>query len=449
MTKRTHYKRIMAMLIALIISVSAFAACGNIIEGTSSLDNSSTENMSSLDESSEASSEASSESSSEVESSVPEESDDTSVPNESQDESSMIEVSNPEFIDVTRIEFESTTIKVDLNTITPIVVNVYPEDATNGDYTLSSSDEAILKVMLTNVMGLTNGEVTLTATSASNPEVSATCRVVIGEGAEKPHTCSFNASKTVEATCTDKGYTTYKCSCGVTENRDYVAALGHNESAWKVEIEATTTTNGLKRKGCTRCGAILDEEIIPMVTNTEDPDAKYNVPATADNAKLVEERILYYLNLYRVQDGVQEATALLNGKTYKYAKMRAEQLVDNFAHDTQDIRSINNMLEFGEYHPEAPEYYYDWETDTLIETGNMTPAYYAGGCSEAICGPLVGYNWTVDHVAKVFAQNIYDSKAHWSYVGAETTKHITTGVCNPYGYTWYACFATSSSDEYD
>ena len=66
-----------------------------------------------------------------------------------------------------------------------------------------------------------------------------------------------------------------------------------------------------------------------MVPNTEDPEAKYNVPDTMDNVKLLEERTLYYLNQYRLQDGVQEATALLNGKTYKYAKMRAEQLADN------------------------------------------------------------------------------------------------------------------------
>ena len=46
--------------------------------------------------------------------------------------------------------------------------------------------------------------------------------------AEKaPHTCEFVAGETTAPTCTEAGYTTYTCTCGATEQRDTVAALGH------------------------------------------------------------------------------------------------------------------------------------------------------------------------------------------------------------------------------
>lgn len=438
------------------------------------------------------------------------------------------------FVHVESLSFVNKTVQVKVGTMMPLEVKVRPTNATNPSYTLRSTNEDVVKISLNNIIAVGVGKCKVIATYDLDDSVTASCEIIVkantdpshkctfiktevrdatcteqgysvytcfcgetenreyidslghiesewktineatvsSEGLkrksctrcgetlkeekipkiEETHTCSLKKSETVAATCTADGYSVYSCSCGKTEKRDPVSKLGHNESAWKVEIEATTTTNGLKRKSCTRCGVTLDEEIIPMVQNTEDPDAKYNVPATADNAKLVEERILYYLNQYRLQDGVQEATALLNGKTYKYAKMRAEQLVDNFAHDMDDIYEVATQLEFGHYVPPFPESYYDFEKDEVVYTGEMTEAYYSPGCSEAIAGPLTtAIGTSVNSVARRFAESIYESEAHWSYVGASTTKHITVGAHDVYGDggKWYVCIATSGSDEYD
>ena len=71
------------------------------------------------------------------------------------------------------------------------------------------------------------------------------------------HTHKFEAGKVVEATCTEKGYTEYKCACGETKKGDEVAALGHKEE--KIAGKAATCTEkGLTEgKKCSVCNTIL------------------------------------------------------------------------------------------------------------------------------------------------------------------------------------------------
>lgn len=109
---------------------------------------------------------------------------------------------------------------------------------------------------------------------------------------------------TKAATCTEKGEETSKCSrCDAAETRD-IKALGHSFGKWTVETEATCLTaglevrecirkdvreekvvpalghnavwktikpatgkeDGLKQKICKRCNAVLEEQVIPMLT---------------------------------------------------------------------------------------------------------------------------------------------------------------------------------------
>jgi len=60
--------------------------------------------------------------------------------------------------------------------------------------------------------------------------------------------------ETVEPTCTEAGYTVYGCSageCGTTENKDPVAALGHEE-VYDV-IAPTCVAGGITNVTCSRC----------------------------------------------------------------------------------------------------------------------------------------------------------------------------------------------------
>ena len=76
----------------------------------------------------------------------------------------------------------------------------------------------------------------------------------------KGHKHSWKKEKTVAPTCTEQGYTVYKCAynlfgvgCTATKKDDYVPALDHDMSDWIV-VEATCTTAGEKYKVCQRSG---------------------------------------------------------------------------------------------------------------------------------------------------------------------------------------------------
>ena len=99
------------------------------------------------------------------------------------------------------------------------------------------------------------------------PELSEDREVAEGDEAAadeaallKGHKHKWKKEKTVAPTCTEQGYTLYKCEynlfgigCTATKKDDYVPALDHNMSDWIV-VKATCTTAGEKYKACQRSG---------------------------------------------------------------------------------------------------------------------------------------------------------------------------------------------------
>lgn len=99
------------------------------------------------------------------------------------------------------------------------------------------------------------------------PELSEDREVAEGDEAAadeaallKGHKHKWKKEKTVAPTCTEQGYTLYKCAynlfgigCTATKKDDYVPALGHDMSDWIV-VEATCTTAGEKYQACKRSG---------------------------------------------------------------------------------------------------------------------------------------------------------------------------------------------------
>lgn len=99
------------------------------------------------------------------------------------------------------------------------------------------------------------------------PELSEDREVAEGDEAAadeaallKGHKHKWKKEKTVAPTCTEQGYTLYKCEynlfgigCTATKKDDYVSALGHDMSDWIV-VEATCTTAGEKYQVCQRSG---------------------------------------------------------------------------------------------------------------------------------------------------------------------------------------------------
>ena len=90
--------------------------------------------------------------------------------------------------------------------------------------------------------------------------------VVYAIGLSDPCEHIFDMGTVYGPTCTEDGYTLHTClNCGLQMKDTFLPALGHTLGEWTVAYPATTEVNGLKQRCCTLCGAVLAEEIIPML----------------------------------------------------------------------------------------------------------------------------------------------------------------------------------------
>ena len=85
----------------------------------------------------------------------------------------------PKTISVTSITLDKTRAEMTEGEILTLTADVAPEDATDKTLIWTSSDEAVATVKDGVVTAVKLGKTTITAASASNPSVSATCEVVV------------------------------------------------------------------------------------------------------------------------------------------------------------------------------------------------------------------------------------------------------------------------------
>lgn len=73
-----------------------------------------------------------------------------------------------------------------------------------------------------------------------------------------------------EPTCTENGYTTFTCSeCGHSYTAESTTATGrHTPGEWETAKEATCAEPGKKVRKCAVCGAIVEEDAIPVMDHT-------------------------------------------------------------------------------------------------------------------------------------------------------------------------------------
>lgn len=140
------------------------------------------------------------------------------------------------------------------------------------------------------------------------------------------HTHSYS-SKKMDATCTDEGYTLKTCGCGHIEKTDKVSALGHSFGSWITVKTATSSTTGLQRRECSRCGKTEDKvlEKLPQTAST----------LQAEILRLVnEERAKAGLNALQYYYGGQAA-----------ADVRAKEIDTAFSHTRPNGTSCFTALD--------------------------------------------------------------------------------------------------------
>lgn len=83
----------------------------------------------------------------------------------------------------------------------------------------------------------------------------------------------------IPPTCTENGYTLYKCECGEEFKKDIVSSLGHDLGDWEIKKYPTETEEGIKIKKCSRCN-YEEKYYIPFIShihvfNIKNIDSKY------------------------------------------------------------------------------------------------------------------------------------------------------------------------------
>ena len=103
----------------------------------------------------------------------------------------------------------------------------------------------------------------------------------------------------ISPTCREQGYTLVKCKdCSYSYKENYVAPTGHTWNPWVIEKAATETAAGLKKHTCISCGAV-ESEIIPRLAAPE----IYRASLDNQGADTPGTIILWY-KLNTVENGV-------------------------------------------------------------------------------------------------------------------------------------------------
>jgi hypothetical protein len=256
------------------------------------------------------------------------------------------------------------------------------------------------------------------------------------------------AGKGTAATCTKDGLTDgVRCAtCKATLTaQTKIEAKGHSYTVTKEPnvdpYSADFAADG--EKTCTGCG------------KTAAVRAQAPAIESDEYARLLANRLLYYINLIRVEEGNLPAQMLPNMTAL--AEYRAVQLSTNFAHDSSDISAAATALKYGQYNYTEITHI-DPETWEVIHTGEYRE-YYAPCCGEAIgkgghrvsvFGNDIKY---LDKRAAEIAQGYHESEGHWDPLGGgigdKDMVYISIGFYIDIENEWsYNCVCTSPTDIY-
>ena len=152
--------------------------------------------------------------------------------------------------------------------------------------TTKEEDEDALGHSFTNYVS--DGNATCTADGTKTAECDNGCGetdTVTDEGSMTEH---IYEETVIAPTCTEQGYTEYKCKdCSNTYKSDYIDALGHTPETVIVK-EAQIGIAGLQQEKCSLCGEILSETQLPALE--EETTEKTTTEATTVKADTTEEK---------------------------------------------------------------------------------------------------------------------------------------------------------------
>ena len=175
------------------------------------------------------------------------------------------------------------------------------EDFTHSDV---SSDDTVTSDVSSTEPTQSSQTSSVNSSKPSKPPVTITAS----------HLHSFKVER-VAPTCTEDGYTFYKCvECGETKIDSYIPKKGHSWSEWKTVTEATTASEGERERTCTVCKEKETEQIAML---TPDYDA-------------LRKELLELVNNERNKSDNSLGDYIVDPETQAKADKRLEEIIDKF-----------------------------------------------------------------------------------------------------------------------
>ena len=257
-----------------------------------------------------------------------------------------------------------------------------------------------------------------TSSSSGNPNPSQT-------GHKHEYVKSIGKAET----CTEDGYMVYTCSCGDSYKGEVLPATGHfmTESITK---EPTKTERGTMRYRCSNRGCDYEET--------------REIYSWNELARLEEERVLYWINKYRAEEGAP--TLIMSEKLTELNEVRCEQSLqggEHEGHNSDDKAKACEAVKVGCF----CDYVYHASDGTVVQP-HWDPHDSAG--QEAWIGwsyweeTVVGdknAEMQMDARAKYNADAFRASEGHWWYVGG-VGEHWKNAIYVGIGIGPQNCFVT-------
>ena len=186
------------------------------------------------------------------------------------------------------------------------------EDTTHSNV---SSDDTVTSDVSSTEPTQSSQTSSVNSSKPSKPPVTSTAS----------HLHSFKVER-VAPTCTEDGYTFYKCvECGETKIDSYVPKKGHSWGEWKTVTEATTASEGERERTCTVCKEKETEQIAML---TPDYDA-------------LRKELLELVNNERNEPDNSIGDFIVDPETQAKADKRLEEIIDKF-----ETKQDDNYFEF-------------------------------------------------------------------------------------------------------
>ena len=218
-------------------------------------------------------------------------------------------------------------------------------------------------------------------------------------------------TETILPTCTENGYTLYKCVwCGDGYKDDETEALGHSYGEWKTVVAAGCESAGEEVRTCARCNDVETRETEPL---GHDYEAEIVEPACTENGYTLYECV-------RCGDGYRDDETEALGHSYGEWETVASAGCESAGEEVRTCARCNDV-ETRETEPLGHDY----------EAEIVEPACTEGGYTLYSCG-LCGHTYK-DNATEPLGHD-YEVTETEGTVDSPSVKHYKCRRCG-YQYT--------------